>query len=116
MGEHTKFLIKHLHPVMKDGLECDALSDPESHVDVGPCVPSPKRHGAGERATGDPWVGLRQFQDTIAHVIPALYSEHIDLSCLCEEYYHSTSRIVMQSKTGYSLCFPRIYIQTSTMR
>ncbi len=79
MVEHTPFPCEHVCPVIKHGLRRDALGDPEGHVDIGPPITAPKRHGAGERTGGDPWVALRQFKDTMTHVVALLCCEHVDL-------------------------------------
>ncbi len=90
MVEHAEFPIEHLRPVMKDGLRRDAFGDPEGNVDVGPVVPSAKGCGAGERTGCDPWVGPRQFEDAMTHVVAVLRSEHFGLlSSHCKEYYHT---------------------------
>src|SRR5690348_5211168 len=89
MVEHAEFLIEHLGPVMKDRLRRDAVSDPEGHVDVGPLIPAAKRHRAGECSRCDPWIGPRQFENALAHMIAVLCSEHVSLlSSYCKAYYH----------------------------
>ena len=79
MGESAEFPIEHRGPVLEDGVGGEAVGDPEGNVDVGPLVLGTHRRGAGERTRCDPWVGPRQFQDAITHVVAVLRSEHMGL-------------------------------------
>ncbi|MFL5626101.1 MAG: hypothetical protein ACJ788_10965 [Ktedonobacteraceae bacterium] len=90
MVEHAPFPRQHVRPVIKNGLRGNALGDPEGYIDVGPPIPAPKRHRAGERTGGDPWVALRQGKDALTHVVALLCREHGDLlSSSCKAYYHT---------------------------
>jgi len=90
MVEYAPFPRQHGRPVLQHGLRRDALGDAEGHVEVGPPIPAPKHHRAGERPGGDPWVALRQCQDALPHVVALLCREHVDLlPASCKESYHT---------------------------
>src|SRR5215210_4589502 len=79
MMQRAELAAKHHGPVLEDGFGAAAVGDAEEEVDVGPGVLGPHGAGAGERSRADPWVGLRQVQDALRHVVALLRREHVRL-------------------------------------
>ena len=72
MVYYAVFTIEYLHPVMKDYLQRDAISNAEGYVDIGPLIATPKCHGTCECTSCDTMVSPRQLQDAITYLLSLL--------------------------------------------